>query len=188
MAELDKQNSKTKEYYGNFPGFRIQSGIKIPDGDLKGKYVDYGVMTDEGQGSAFYKHGLHKLVVQDCSYETVGLRTKEGSYAKIIAAKYGHVMIDAQDGDIIFKARNIRLQASEEVTIGADNQCYIRSPLFNIASNTTNILGVGKLSLGGNYIDLNGGVEVSMGTQSDSKQGGFLGMILSFAERFKDFL
>ena len=183
MAELDKQNSKTKEYYGNFPGYRVTSGIKIPDGDLKGKYVDYSVMTDESQGIAFYKHG-----VQDCSYETVGLRTKEGSYAKIIAAKYGHVMIDAQDGDIIFKARNIRLQASEEVTIGADNQCYIRSPLFNIASNTTNILGVGKLSMGGNFIDINGGVEVSLGTQSDSKQGGFLGMILAFAERFKDFL
>ena len=86
MAELDKQNSKTKEYYGNFPGYRVTSGIKIPDGDLKGKYVDYSVMTDESQGIAFYKHGLQKLVVQDCSYETVGLRTKEGSYAKIIAA------------------------------------------------------------------------------------------------------
>mgnify|MGYP003120412352 FL=1 len=186
--DLDKQQKKTKEYYGNFPGFRVQSGIKIPDGDLKGKYVDYGVMTDEGQGSAFYKHGLHKLVVQDCSYETVGLRTKEGSYAKIIAAKYGHIMLDAQDGDIVLKGRNIRLQAREEITLGATNQIYVRSPIFNIASNTTNILGVGKLSLGGNYIDLNAGVEVSIGTQSDSKQGGFLGMILAFAERFKDFL
>ena len=42
--------------------------------------------------------------------------------------------------------------------------------------------------MGGNFIDINGGVEVSLGTQSDSKQGGFLGMILAFAERFKDFL
>ena len=44
MAELDKQNSKTKEYYGNFPGFRVASGIKIPDGDLKGKYVDLSLI------------------------------------------------------------------------------------------------------------------------------------------------
>ena len=39
MAELDKQQPKTQEYYGNYPNFRVASGIKIPDGDLKGEYV-----------------------------------------------------------------------------------------------------------------------------------------------------
>ena len=42
--------------------------------------------------------------------------------------------------------------------------------------------------MGGNFVDLSAGVEISMGTQTDKKQGGFLGMILSFADRFKDFL
>ena len=36
MAELDKQQQDTQEYYGNYPNFRVASGIKIPDGDLKG--------------------------------------------------------------------------------------------------------------------------------------------------------
>ena len=62
MAELDKQQPKTQEYYGNYPNFRVASGIKIPDGDLKGEYVDYSVTTDNLQGMAWYKNGQHKLV------------------------------------------------------------------------------------------------------------------------------
>ena len=58
MAELDKQQPKTQEYYGNYPNFRIASGIKIPDGDLKGEYVDYSVTTDNLQGMAWYKNCL----------------------------------------------------------------------------------------------------------------------------------
>ena len=50
MAELDKQQQDTQEYYGNYPNFRVASGIKIPDGDLKGEYVDYSVTTDNLQG------------------------------------------------------------------------------------------------------------------------------------------
>ena len=53
-------------------GFRVTSGIKILDGDLKGKYTDFAVMTDNVQGIAFYKDGLQKLVTNGCSYETVG--------------------------------------------------------------------------------------------------------------------
>ena len=49
---LDKQQKDTQEYYGNYPNFRIASGIKIPDGDLKGEYVDYSVTTDNLQGMA----------------------------------------------------------------------------------------------------------------------------------------
>ena len=28
---LDKQEKDTQEYYGNYPNFRVASGIKIPD-------------------------------------------------------------------------------------------------------------------------------------------------------------
>ena len=43
LRNLDQQQPKTQEYYGNYPNFRVASGIKIPDGDLKGEYVDYSV-------------------------------------------------------------------------------------------------------------------------------------------------
>jgi len=92
---IDKQTPSTKEYHSTYPGFRVTSGIKIPDGDLKGKYTDYAVMTDEIQGIAFYTDGLQKLVVNGCSYETVGLKVDEGDFAKIISAPNGNILIEA---------------------------------------------------------------------------------------------
>ena len=188
----DKQTPKTKEYHSTYPGFRVTSGIKIPDGDLKGKYTDYSVMTDEIQGIAFYKDGLQKLVVNGCSYETVGLKVDEGDFAKIISAEYGNILIEAQDGDIELRARNIRLHATNdadgEMTIKATKHIYTKAPIIDLDGNLTNVLGKKTLSMGGNFVDQSGGVELSSGTQTDSKQGGFLGMILSFSDRFKDFL
>ena len=52
LRNLDQQEQETQEYYGNYPNFRVASGIKIPDGDLKGEYVDYSVTTDNLQGWA----------------------------------------------------------------------------------------------------------------------------------------
>ena len=189
---LDKQEKDTQEYYGNYPNFRVASGIKIPDGDLKGKYTDFSVMTDEIQGIAFYKDGLQKLVTNGTSYETVGMKVDEGDFAKIISAPNGNILIEAKAGDIEIRARNIRLHATNdpdgEMTIKATKHIYTKAPIIDIDGNLTNVLGKKTLSMGGNFVDESGGVELSSGTQTDSKQGGFLGMVLSFTSRFKDFL
>ena len=137
--DLDKQTPKTKEYYANYPGFRITSGIKIPDGDLKGKYTDFAVMTDEIQGIAFYKDGLQKLVTNGTSYETVGMKVDEGDFAKIISAPNGNILIEAKSGDIEIRARNIRLHATNdpdgEMTIKATKHIYTKAPIIDIDGN-----------------------------------------------------
>ena len=74
------------------------------------------------------------------------------------------------------------------MTIKATKHIYTKAPIIDIDGNLTNVLGKKTLSMGGNFVDQSGGVELSSGTQTDSKQGGFLGMILSFTSRFKDFL
>ena len=188
MADENLQKPDSKQYYKNVPGFRVSSGFEVTKGDLKGETIDYALVTDEIQGQAFYKSGLHKLVCNGTSYETVGLRTKEGDRAKVIAAKYGHIHIDAQAGDIVLKGRNVRIQATEEVTVIANNQFSVLSPIQNLSGETVNVLATGTLSMGGNFIKNHAGVEINLGTQSDAKQGGFLGMILQLGERFKDFL
>ena len=111
--------------------------------------------------------------------------------AKIISAKYGNILIEAQDGDIEIRGRNVRINATDgdgEVTIRAGKQVYLKSPILNLEASTTNLLGKKTLSMGGNFVDTSGGVELSSGTQTDKIQGGFLGAILSFTDRFKDFL
>ena len=149
---IDKQTPKTKEYYANYPGFRITSGIKIPDGDLKGKYTDFSVMTDEIQGIAFYKDGLQKLVTNGTSYETVGMKVDEGDFAKIISAPNGNILIEAKAGDIEIRARNIRLHATNdpdgEMTIKATKHIYTKAPIIDIDGNLTNVLSSSTIFLG----------------------------------------
>ena len=55
----DVQQVDTKEYVANYPGFRTYAGVKLPDGDLKGKVVDLSMYTDEGQGWAYYLSLIH---------------------------------------------------------------------------------------------------------------------------------
>ena len=177
------------EYFINNPGFRVTSGVKITDGNLKGQETDYSCITDNNQGISFYKNGLQKLVVNGCSYETVGIRGKEDEPSKVICAAYGHIVIEAQDGDILLKGRNIRFDASAELTMRGGEQIYIgKTPILNLDASNTNVLGTKNLSLGGNFIEVSGGSSVDIGTQTDKIQGGFLGALISAFDRFKDFL
>ena len=70
MADENLQKPDSKQYYKNVPGFRVSSGFEVTKGDLKGETIDYALVTDEIQGQAFYKSGLHKLVCNGTTYET----------------------------------------------------------------------------------------------------------------------
>ena len=188
-TKADVQNKESQEWFRNSIGFRETSGVKITDGDLQGEYTDYSLVTDQNQGIAWYKSGLQKLVVNGCSYETVGIRGKENEPSKVICAAYGHILIDAQDGDIILQGNNIRLNARSELTMNAADQIYLgKSPILNIDASNTNVLGTKNLSLGGNFVEVSGGSSVDLGTQTDKIKGGFLGALIGAFDRFKDFL
>ena len=55
-------------------GYRVESGVKVSIGDLKGKVSDYSVITDEGQGHTWYKDGYYKHVNHGTNYEICGTR------------------------------------------------------------------------------------------------------------------
>ena len=186
--KLDIQQQTTQEYYGTYPGFRIASGIKIPDGDLKDEYVDFEMISNELQGFSFYKNGLHKLVVNGTSYETVGIDGKAGEPTKVICASIGDIVLEAQDGDIILKGRNIRFTAQEELTLTSGKHILLDCAVMNQKATNINILARKNLSLGAQFIEVSGGVSVEEGTQTDKKQGGFLGSLISTFDKFKDFL
>ena len=107
-----------KEYYEKKPGFVIKSGVK----DVAGKYIDYSVITDMGQGFQYTEEGNKLDACKKTSYEICGEETAENEPAKVIKAKSGNIVIEALGGDIILKARNIRIVAvdgSGEITINS---------------------------------------------------------------------
>ena len=62
----------------------------------------------------------------------------------------GHILIDAQDGDVIIKGRNIRLSAEDgsgEITLVSGKHVYIKGAVCHIKGTNINILGSNNLSM-----------------------------------------
>ena len=192
MAKENLQQPDSKFYTSNKQGFRVTSGIVLTDGELKNEVTDYTMYTDEGQGIGFYKNGLHRLVTNGCSYETVGVgvrgEQKHDQWAKIICASTGNILIEAQDGDIVLKVRNIRFRAQEELTMVSDKHISLDCSILNLKGTTGNLLATQRLSMGANFVETEGGSTNESGTSTDSLKGGFLGKIMTAFGRFKDFL
>jgi len=187
---LDKQEKDTQEYYGNYPNFRVASGIKIPDGDLKGEYVDYSVTTDNLQGWAFYKNGDQKLVVNNCSYEYVGEDSSEEEMSKIILAKNGHIKIECKNGDIELAANNITLNATEEIKFISD-KLYSTTTVMNLKCTNGNVLSRQNLSMAGQFMDVLGASSLNMDTMDTQTRAKYAGSIMtvlnnSIKEFFED--
>ena len=184
MANKDVQTPTTKKFFENKPGFRVTSGVKLVDGELKEFITDYTVYTDEYQGIGWYKNGLQRLVVNGCSYETVGVgqQQKQDQPAKIIAAATGNIVIEAQDGDILLKGRNIRFDAEDELTLRSTGIMNLEASTLHCKATNTNILVSQKLTMGGNFVKTMGGTSNESGTKADSKKGSFFGRIFGFGD------
>ena len=189
---LDKQQKDTQEYYGNYPNFRIASGIKIPDGDLKGEYVDYSVTTDNLQGMAWYKNGQHKLVVNNCSYEFVGEDNEEKDMSKIILAKNGNIKIECKNGDIEFEAANIHLKATEEIKFTTPDKINFESSVFSVKATNANVLARHQLTMCGQFVDMAGATSCNVDTMDTKGRATYASNIMTvlnnkILEFFKSF-
>ena len=192
MSADNIQKPSSKITTENKLGFRVTSGVTLTDGELKNEVTDYTMFTDEGQGIAWYKNGLHRLVTNGCSYETVGVgkrgEQKENQPAKLICASTGNICLECQDGDVLIKGRNIRFEAENELTLVSSKHISLDCSVLNLKGTNTNILATQRLSQGANFLEAEGGAGNESGTSTDAIKGGFLGKIIKAFGRFKDFL
>ena len=192
MSDDNIQTPSSKITTENKLGFRVTSGVTLTDGELKNEVTDYTMFTDEGQGIAWYKNGLHRLVTNGCSYETVGVgkrgEQKENQPAKLICASTGNICLECQDGDVLIKGRNIRFEAENELTLVSSKHISLDCSVLNLKGTNTNILATQRLSQGANFLEAEGGAGNESGTSTDAIKGGFLGKIIKAFGRFKDFL
>ncbi len=192
MSDDNIQKPSSKITTENKLGFRITSGVTLTDGELKNEVTDYTMFTDEGQVIAWYKNGLHRLVTNGCSYETVGVgkrgEQKENQPAKLICASTGNICLECQDGDVLVKGRNIRFEAENELTLVSSKHISLDCSILNLKGTNTNVLATQRLSQGANFLEAEGGAGNESGTSTDAIKGGFLGKIIKAFGRFKDFL
>lgn len=175
-----------KEYYEKKPGFVVKSGVK----DVAGKFIDYSVITDLGQGFQYTQEGNKLDACKKTSYEICGEETSENEPAKVIKAKSGNIVIEALGGDIILKARNIRIVAvdgSGEITINSNKQVSIQAPIQSFKGTNMNTVMSNGISFGALTIDSTGLMQNTSNTGTEEQQSSILSQLLGVVKKFKSF-
>ena len=170
-----------KEYIEKRPGFVVKSGTE----DAAKRKIDYAVFTDHAQGFEYTQDGQKIDVCRGTSLEICGVDEKsvqEGQPGKII---------DAKNGDITLKARNIRIVAldgSGEVTINAAKQIHTNAPITSIKGGISNTVMTNSASTGALATDTTGVMQNSQSSGAEESEGSILSKLLSLAKKFKDIL
>jgi hypothetical protein len=176
-----------KEYFEKRPGFVVKSGTK----DAGKSKIDYAVFTDCGQGFEYNQDGRKVDVCRGTSLEICGIDVKDGEFGKIIDARSGDILIEALDGDIILRAKNIRIVAldgSGEVTINAGKHIHTNAPITSIKGSISNTVMTNSASTGALSTDTTGIMQNSQSSGAEEGEGSFLTKLLSIAKKFQKFL
>lgn len=168
-----------------FTKARTYSGV-----ECQGKVIDYGITTDGGNATLLQGDGVRVETTPKTSYEHVGHSAKVDEPAKAIYAKNGNIHLEASNGDIIIKAKNIRIVAEDgsgEITITSTKIIDMRAPY--IKQNGTNITmtASGNMEMFANTVSSSAQISNNSGTSTDALQGSFLGGILSGLKGLKKF-
>lgn len=182
---MSEQNPK--EYIEKRPGFVVKSGTK----DAAKRKIDYAVFTDHGQGFEYTQDGQKQDVCRGTSLEITGIDVKEGEPGKIIDVQGGDLIIQALNGDITLKARNIRIVAldgSGEVTINAAKQIHTNAPITSIKGAISNTVMTNSASTGALTTDTTGVMQNTQSSGAEESEGSVLSKLLSLAKKFQKFL
>jgi len=176
-----------KEYYEKKPGFIVKSGVE----DLAGKIIDYAVFTDNGQGFEYTTDGQYMQQCRKTSYEACGFDGKDGEPAKIIRAKKGDIIIEAMDGDIILRGKNIRIVALDgtgEVTVVSGKHFAVNAPVQSFKGSNSNTVMSNSVSTGAQATDTTGNMQNSQNSGAEECEGSILSRLLNIAKKFQKFL
>lgn len=177
-----------KEYYEKKPGFVVKSGTKQ---EATGKTTDYAVFTDNGQGFQFTTDGEHIQVTNKTSYDLSGVDGKDGIPGKVIRVQRGDIVIEAMDGDIILRGKNVRVVAQDgagEVTVVSGKHFSVNAPVQSMKGGTSNTVMSNSASTGAQTTDTTGNMQNTQSSGVEQSQSSILSQLLGIVTKFKQFL
>lgn len=171
------------------PGYEIKSGTTDPDG----KKTDLSMFTDNGQGFHYSKDTGSKLdLCFGTSYDLCGADiTTEGQPGKVIRAENGNIHIEAMNGEVVIKAKSIRLVAQDgsgEITLVSGKQVAVNSPLQNFKGTISNMVMSSTADTAALAVGTRGEIQNSSTSGSSDTEGSLLTQLLKLSEKFKAWL
>lgn len=182
---MSEENKKI--YYEKKPGFTIKSGTT----DAAGKQIDFCIFTDNGQGFEYTVEGNKFDRCDKTSYELCGSDVQESEPAKVIRATNGNIHIEALNGEVVIKAKNIRLVAQDgsgEVTITSAKHFSVNAPVQNFKGSISNNVMSNSASTGALAVDTRGEIQNSATSGSEDNEGSILTQLLKISQKFKDWI
>jgi hypothetical protein len=168
--------------------YRLEFGTKsFANGD-----IELGLSTPTKQGINMYKNGNCDFAINGTLKEVSGFKIKNSEeFARIIDADNGSILIQALNGTITLKAKNIRLVGVDgkegEVTIQASKQVNMDAPTVSGQGTNISFAGANKTQIAGTSLDLATSTKASCASGLDTDSSSIMGKILKAIKDFKEF-
>lgn len=182
MSEQDKKHVSQNQ------GFKITSGVEDTDGNI----IGYRMLTDESVGFTYYKDGTSKTATTGTSLEVCGENiTDTDTPGKVIYSKNGNIHLEAVNGDIVIKAKNIRFVAQDgsgEITFTSTKHFQVNAPICKLNGTNTTISGSSSVSIVGTSVESTAQISNTSTSTTDVTQGSLLGQLTAGLKKLKKFL
>ena len=168
--------------------YRFEAGTKsFANGD-----IELGLSTPTKQGINMYKNGNCDFAINGTLKEVSGFNVKNPEqYARIIDADKGSILIQALNGTITLKAKNIRLVGVDgtegEITIQASKTVHMDAPTIGGQGTNISFAGANKTQIAGTSLDLATSTKASCASGLDTDSSSIMGQILKAIKDFKEF-
>ena len=169
--------------------YRFEAGTKsFANGD-----IELGLSTPTKQGINMYKNGHCDFAINGTLKEVSGFNVKNPEqYARIIDADKGSILIQALNGTITLKAKNIRVIGVDgtegEITFQASKTVHMDAPTITAQGTNISLAASSKAQVAGAAAaSLVGGASATIDSGTDADSSSVLGKILKALEDFKKF-
>ena len=168
--------------------YRFEAGTKsFANGD-----IELGLSTPTKQGINMYKNGNCDFAINGTLKEVSGFNVKNPEqYARIIDADKGSILIQALNGTITLKAKNIRLVGVDgvegEITMQASKTVHMDAPTIGGQGTNISFAGANKTQIAGTSLDLATSTKAACASGLDTDSSSIMGQILKAIKDFKKF-
>ena len=172
------------------PSIEQNSGYSCIAGTQSAKngMVEYALVTDKGQGFVHYENGNYDEVVNGTSKEVCGHNiTNSETPAKVIIAKNGDIHIECKLGDISLIAKNIRLNASNEISINAGKITSLKAPTVTTTGSMVSIAADNSFTATGTHASLFGHLSCDVNDGPSIDESSVMSKLLHIIDQVKKF-
>jgi len=168
--------------------YRFEAGTKsFANGD-----IELGLSTPTKQGINMYKNGNCDFAINGTLKEVSGFKVKNPEeFARIIDATNGSILIQALNGTITLKAKNIRLVGVDgtegEITIQASKKILTNAPTVTTQGTNVTLAAAQNASVAGSTTTVHGATPPDISSGAETDNSSLMGQILDAIKRFKNF-